>query len=163
MVDAEAAMLMALEGKFFWEPTSSPNDVDSSAEIRRIQRKIAGKGVKIISTKLGGEQINTESIKPMTRILKGEEKVLEPIIKAITKVYDVSPDDLVRSTTSSKFAKAKHHLYWALFKYIPNLSYTEAGRLMKKCRTTVMHGKAMFEKNMDMVKVVEVEREMGIL
>jgi len=164
MRDAEAELLAALDGKFFWEPSSNPDDKDNgnSLAIRKIQQKFA-KNARIVNTKRGPDVINTESIKPMKRVLKGEEKVISPIIQAISTAYDISMDDLLGKSTSQKFAKPKMHLYWALFKYIPNLSLAESGRLMNKCHTTVLHGRRMFQKNMDMMKVVEVERLMGVV
>lgn len=163
MRDIESEMNAALNGKFFWEPTSNPGDKDSgSLDIRRAQRKIAGKA-RVVTTRISSDVVSVESIKPMKRVLKGEEKVLEPIVRAISEAYDVSMDNIFASSTSRKYAKAKMHLYWAMFKYIPGLSLSEAGRLIRKCRTTVLHGRTMFEKNMDMRKVVEVDRLMGVL
>jgi hypothetical protein len=34
---------------------------------------------------------------------------------------------------------------------------------MGKCRTTIMHGRTMFQKKQDFEKVVEVERLLGLL
>lgn len=156
-------MLKHLEGKFFWEPSSHPGDPDAgSPELRRAQRAIAGK-VKIISTKIAPDVVETETIKPMRRALKGEAKVLEPLIMAISKVYKIAPDDVVRRTTSPKFATAKHHLYWGIFRYTTCSTFSEAGRLLGKCHTTIMHGVTMFHRNIDEQKVVDVERELGLV
>lgn len=164
MRNLEDEMNAAFSGKFFWEPSTNPNDRDvgGSVAIRQAQRKIAG-DVRIVTTKSSPDAINIESVKPMTRILKGEEKVLEPILRAISTAYDVSMDTLMSGTTSYKYSNAKFHLYWAMFRYIPGMSLAEAGRLLDKCHTTVRHGKATFEKNMDKYKVAEVDRLMGAI
>lgn len=164
MSSLEDEMLKALNGKFFWEPSSTPVDFDgSSVEIRRAQRKHAGKNVKVVSTKIAPDVVEIAECKPKPKPLRGQQKVLEPILNAVAKVYNISRDDLVRRTTSHKFRKAKHHFYWAILRYIPKMSYAEAGRILEKCHTTVLHGETMFKKDMDMVKVVEVERELGII
>jgi len=110
MRDIEAEMNAALGGKFFWEPTTSPGDSDSgsSIDIRRAQRKLSG-NARIVTTRIGADVVNVESIKPMKRVLKGEEKVIEPIIKAVSEAYDVSMDNLLAGSTSQKYAKAKMH------------------------------------------------------
>lgn len=165
MSDLEAEMLKALDGKFFWEPSSTPIDFDgSSIEIRRAQRQFAGKNVKIVSTKISADAIDLlEGPKPAQKPLRGRQKAIEPVLNAIAKAYEISRDDLLRRSTSHKFSKAKHHMYWAILKYTPNMTYAEAGRILDKCHTTVLHGETMFKKNMDMEKVVEVERELGLI
>lgn len=163
MSDLEAALAAHLNGKFFWEPSMTPEESALSkdeVEIRKAQKKFA-KGAKNITTRnknLG----NMNSTKPMTRALKGEQKVLEPIIMAICEAYDVSPDDLMSHRKMWNLSKPRKHLYWAIFRYLPGTSLSEAGRLVGKLHTTVLHGREAFEKEYDIEMVALVDELMGV-
>ena len=165
MSDLEAALAAHLNGKFFWEPTNNLDDIEESRdalEIRKAQRVFA-KGAKNITTR----NKNLKEIpapKPKKISLAGDQKKIEPIVNAISYAYNVSPVQLMSRSTSTTLAKPKRHLYWALFRYIPDMSFIEAGRLMGgKCHTTVMHGVETFKANQDHEKIVEVDRLMGRL
>lgn len=163
MSDLEAEMAKALNGKFFWEPTTVPNffvckEVD---ELRGAQRQHATGAVNVITARVEKDKSNVNSIKPITRKLTGRTKAIEPVLRAISVVYDVAVDDLLARSTSRYHARAKTHLYWALFRYIPGMSYPEAGRILDKCHSTVLHGKKLFEKNPDKAKIAEVDKLMG--
>lgn len=164
MSDLESALAAHLEGKFFWEPTSTPDDCDNvaSKEIRAAQKKIAGKAKNLIPGKSYG-LVKVNSIKPSSIVLDKERAALSPIIKAVSHAYDVSVDDLLGKSTSQDFAEAKRHLSWAVFRYIPGVSLPEAGRLLGKHHTTVLHGRKTFQSKQNFEKVVEVEQLMGIL
>ena len=162
MVDLEAALAAHLNGKFFWEPTSNPDDQTTCKDmldLRKAQKEFS-KGAKHYTSRNKVEPPPAVvKVKPL--VLQEDQKVLEPIINAISHAYKIAPSDLMGRSTSYKFAKAKHHFCWAMFKYIPGLSYAEAGRITGKCHTTIMHGKEMFQKNQDFAKVVEVDQLMG--
>ena len=165
MTDLEAALAAHLEGKFFWEPTNNLDETEESRmalDIRKAQRAFA-KGAKNITTR----NKNLKEIpapKHPSISLAGEQKEIEPIVNAISYAYNVSPVQLISRSTSTSIAKAKRHLYWALFRYIPRMSFKEAGRLLGgKCHTTVMHGVSTFNADQDHAKIVEVDRLMGRL
>lgn len=165
MSDLEAALAAHLNGKFFWEPTNNLDETEESRdalEIRRAQRVFA-KGAKNITTRNRDLKEITPP-KPKKICLAGEQKKIEPIVNAISYAYNVPPDQLISRSTSTSLAKPKRHLYWALFRYIPGMSFKEAGRLLGgKCHTTVMHGVATFKENQDHAKIVEVDLLMGRL
>lgn len=163
MSDLEAALAAHLNGKFFWEPTATPEDTLTSRdelEIRRAQKEFA-KGAKSITTRNKGLG-NINSTKAMTRVLNGEQKVIEPIIKAVCEAYDVSPDDLMSHKKAWNLSKPRKHLYWAIFRYLPGTSLNEAGRLVGKLHTTVLYGRDSFEKEYDIDMVALVDELMGV-
>lgn len=158
MGDLEAALAAHLNGKFFWEHTemldegSAPDEV---VAIRKAQKKFA-KGAKHITAR-NKDLGNLNSGKAMSRVLKGEQEMLEPLIKAVCEAYDVSPDDLMSHKRMWNITKARKHFYWAIFRYFPSVSLLQAGRLVGKNHTTVLHGRQSFEDdyNIEMVGVVD--------
>lgn len=163
MNDLEAQMAKALNGTFVWEPTTIPSVFISNEvnDLRRAQREHAVNAVSVITARAEKYKSNLNSIKPVNRKFTGRDKVIEPVIRAISIAYDVSIDDLLAKSTSRYHARAKAHLCWAIFRYIQKMSYPEAGRLLGKNHSTVMHGKKLFEKTYDAVKVAEVDVLMG--
>lgn len=162
MSDLEAALAAHLNGKFFWEHTETLDEGSAPSEvvaIRQAQRKFA-KGAKQITAR-NKDIGNINSGKPMSRILKGEQEMLAPLIKAICEVYDVSPDDLMSHKKLWSLAKARKHFYWSIFRYFPSVSLLQAGRLVGKNHTTVLHGRQSFEKDYDIEMVGVVDELMG--
>lgn len=165
MKSPEELMAEHLNGKFFWEHTANTDDAPESKsvmDIRQAQKKFA-KGALNVTARNKNPVVVKKEPKRQRIPLKEDQKVFQPIMEAIATAYDISVDDLLGRSTSYKFAKAKQHYYWAIFKYHPKLSSAEAGRIMGKCHTTIMHGRAMFHKKQDFSKVVEVERILGLL
>ena len=161
-MDLEAQFAEFLKGKFFWEPTAHPDDYENkeAMSIRKAQKKFSAGAEHIIPGRIRPAEF-IETIKPMTLVLPSERKVVRPILDAISAAYNVSIDDLLGRSTSYKFVKAKRHLCWAMFRYLPNMNFTMAGKLLDKNHTTVMHGKNIFQKNMDHVKILEVDAIVG--
>lgn len=164
MRDLEAEMNAALNGKFFWEPTATPDEpatCNNSRDIRRAQKKFAGNAKWVTSR----NQVEIPDPRPKVKniLLKEDQIVLEPVLKAIATVYGVTMTDLLGKSTSQKFNKAKRHMCWAIIRYIPGMTFAEAGRIMEKCHTTIKHGHDTFQSEQDFSKVVEVEKLMGKL
>ena len=162
MNDLEAALAAHLSGKFFWEHTETLEETSTPREvsaIRQAQRKFS-KGAKQITARnknLG----NLNSNKAMRRPLKGEQQLLEPLIKAICEAYDVSPDDLMSHKRMWNITKARKHFYWAIFRYFPGVSLLHAGRLLGKNHTTILHGRQSFEEDYNIEMVGVVDKLMG--
>lgn len=164
MSDLEDAFAAHLNGKFFWEPTASPEDCDTVASraIRAAQRKMANGAENIVPGR-PREIVGNRYEKPSKIVLNEERKVIAPILKAVAQAYNVSIDDLLGKSTCRAHAQPKRHLSWAVFRYIPNVSLNGAGRLLDKNYTTILHGKREFQAHQDFDKVVEVDRLMGRL
>lgn len=163
MIDLETQFAEFLDKKFFWEPTADP-DISENKEvmqIRRAQRKFSNGAENIIPGRIAASEC-IEVVRPMKVKLNYRSKTIKPILEAISKAYNVSIDDLLGKSTSYKFAKAKQHLCWAMFKYIPKMSLIEAGAILSKNHSTVLHGKKCFQANQDFNKIVEVDKLMGI-
>ncbi len=163
MIDLEAQFADFLDKKFFWEPTADP-DMSENREvmqIRRAQKKFANGAENIVPGRIAASEC-VEAVRPMKVKINYRSKVIEPILKAISKAYNVSIDDLLGKSTSPKFAKAKQHLCWAMFKYIPRMSLIEAGNILSKNHSTVLHGKKCFQAEQDFNKIAEVDKLMGI-
>lgn len=163
MSDLEAALAAHLEGKFFWDPAKGTEHDDESAaslEIQRVQRKFYKDAQQIT----GRNKCLLEMPEPKEAIrnavFTGKRKLVEPIVNAVGQVYGVPPKILLSRSTSHKYKKAKQHLHWAMFRYIPSMSYPWAGDLLGKNHSTIMHGRKMFEAEQDFEKVVEVDRLM---
>jgi len=165
MKSPEELLSEHLNGKFFWEHTVGADETFIShnvLEIRRAQKEHSKGAVRI--TAQNKNVVALEKVSRRKKIpLRQDQKILEPIILAIAEAYNISADDLLGRSTSYKFAAAKRHYYWAVFRYNPKLSSAEVGRIMGKNHTTIMHGRAMFQKKQDFAKVVEVERLLGLI
>lgn len=160
--DLEAALAAHLNGKFFWEPTNnrdSGDDSDFAIEIRKAQ-KVFAKGAKHVTSR--SRVVEALPRPPMKKVvLDKERKEIEPIINAICYAYRVTPEELFGKSTSYRYNRAKRHMCWALYKYIPNMTSTRAGRLLGKDHATVLHGKRSFQADQDLAKVAEVDCLMG--
>lgn len=165
MTDLEAALAAHLDGKFFWEPTTSIEDtktIKAIVDIRKAQKPFNKDAKHVTPGSVALEYVETN--KPVKKVaLKGEQRVIEPIISAIAHVYNIPASDLLGTSTSQTFYKAKRHLYWAVMNRIPKMSYSEAGRLLKKNHSTVMHGAKEFHANQDHEKIVAVDRVLGLI
>lgn len=154
-----------LNGKFFWEHTVIQEETAQSKDvvaIRHAQRKFA-KGARDVTARNREAVSAVKKAQAQTIILRENQKILEPVINAIATAYEISVDDLFGRSTSFKFKHAKRHLYWAIFRYYPSLKISDVGEMLGKNHSTIIHGRAMFQKNQDYAKLVEVERLLGML
>ena len=130
--------------------------------IRHAQRKFA-KGARDVTARNRDSVSAGKKAKLQKIPLKDNQKILEPVMNAIATAYEISVDDLFGRSTSFEFKHAKRHLYWAIFRYHPNLKTSDVGDMLGKNHSTIIHGRAMFQKNQDYAKLVEVERLLGML
>jgi chromosomal replication initiation ATPase DnaA len=165
MKSPEQLMAEHLNGKFFWEHTVIQEETAESkavVAIRHAQRKFA-KGARDVTAR-NRDAVNAVKKAKIQRIpLRKDQKIIEPVINAIATAYEISVDDLFGRSTSFEFKHAKRHLYWAIFRYHPNLKTSDVGDMLGKNHSTIIHGRALFQKNQDFAKVVEVERLLGLL
>lgn len=160
MSDAEAALAALLDGKFFWEPTTNPEETTTSrniTEIRRAQKKFYG----------NAKQISSRTCEPITAkwtpgvyTLTEAQKPYEELILAIAQAYELRVYDIMRLTREYQFQPAKRHLYWAMDKY-HKLSKSEIGRILNRNHTSILNGIDVFNSKYDVEKVAQVEFLMG--
>jgi hypothetical protein len=157
-LDLEAQMAKALEGKFFWEPTSSPSDdkTPMQKEIYEAQkfgpRKIVKSSIAIIDETEAVEQFLKPRMLREAEIRAKPVKDLNDLRSIVAACYQVSVDDLLRHTNNKAICEAKRHFYWAAIKHFPEWSIAEIGRQLKRNHTTIMHSRNVFAKNMDKYK-----------
>jgi len=165
MKSPEELMVEHLNGKFFWEHTVIQEETAESKDIVRIRQaqKRFARGAIDITTRNRDSIVREKKAKVQKIPLRKDQKILEPVMNAIATAYEISVDDLFGRSTGKKFKQAKCHCYWAILKYNPSLTPLRVGDIMGKCRTTIMHGRTMFQKKQDFEKVVEVERLLGLL
>lgn len=159
-MDLEAKMAAALNGKFFWEPTTLSQTIECSdtMAIRQAQEEFS-KGAKHVITARRMPDLKVNAIKKPKNVFRGIDKSVIPVLEAVSYAYDISVDDLLGKSTSPEFKRAKNHLYWSLHKYL-NVSYGQLGRMLGKCHTTIIHGKKVFDENLNPEKIAEVEKYM---
>jgi chromosomal replication initiation ATPase DnaA len=165
MKNPEELMSEQLNGKFFWEHTVIQEETARSRDevaIRHAQRKFS-KGATHITTQNKDSVGFEKKAKAQTIHLRENQKILEPVMNAIATAYEISVDDLFGRSTSFKFKHAKRHFYWAIFRYYPSLKTSDVAEILGKNHSTIIHGRAMFQKNQDYAKLVEVERLLGML
>ncbi len=165
MKSPEELMAEHLNGKFFWEHTVIQEETAESKDvvkIRHAQRKFA-KGAVDVTARNRGSVGGEKKAKIQKIPLRKEQKILEPLMNAIATAYEISVDDLFGRSTSFKFKNAKRHFYWAIFRYHPSLKTLDVGDILGKSHSTIVHGRALFQKNQDYAKLVEVERLLGML
>lgn len=164
MKSPEELMAEQLDGKFFWEHTADETHISHNVfEIRKAQKEHSKGAVRITAQNKNVVALEKKESKRRKIPLKENQKILEPIMNAIATAYGISVDNLLERPTSYKYAQAKRHYYWAVFRYNPKLSPGEIGKIMGRCRTTIMHGRTMFQNKQDFSKVVEVEKLLGLL
>ena len=165
MKSPEEFMSEQLNGKFFWEHTVIQEETARSRDevaIRHAQRKFS-KGATQVTTQ-NKDSVGFEKKAKIQKIpLRENQKILEPVMNAIATAYEISVDDLFGRSTSFKFKHAKRHFYWAIFRYYPSLKTSDVAEILGKNHSTIIHGRAMFQKNQDYAKLVEVERLLGML
>jgi len=165
MKSPEELMVEHLNGKFFWEHTVIQEETAESkavVAIRHAQRKFA-KGARDVTARNRDAVSAGKKAKIQKIPLRKDQKILEPVVNAIATVYEISVDDLFGRSTSFMFKNAKRHFYWAIFRYHPSLKTLDVGDMLGKNHSTIIHGRALFQKNQDFEKVVEVERLLGLL
>ena len=165
MKSPEELMAEHLNGKFFWEHTVIQEETAESkavVAIRHAQRKFA-KGARDVTARNRDSVGREKKARVQKTPLRKDQKILEPVVNAIATAYEVSVDDLFGRSTSFEFKHAKRHLYWAIFRYYPSLKISDVGDMLGKNHSTIIHGRALFQKNQDFAKVVEVERLLGVL
>lgn len=152
MANLEQEMRKALEGKFYWEPTSDPSDAPSPAEqiIRRAQRKFGPR--KVIKARGPDDRTIENKIAFAKKALHVYREVFDKkadpftLLKVvIANVYGIAVTDLLRQTNNNKICEAKHHFYWALPRFFPGLSIAELGRQVNRHHSVVLHSKKKFE------------------
>ena len=165
MKNPEELMSEQLNGRFFWEHTVIEEETAQSKDvvaIRHAQRKFAKDAIHV--TARNRDSVGFEKkAKTQTIPLRKDQKILEPVMNAIATAYEISVDDLFGRSTSFKFKHAKRHFYWAIFRYYPSLKTSDVAEILGKNHSTIIHGRAMFQKNQDYAKLVEVERLLGML
>lgn len=162
MSDLEAALAAHLNGKFFWEHTEMLDEASTPSEVaavRKAQKKFAN-GARNITAR--NKNIgNLNSGRPLKKVLKEEQAILEPLIKAICVAYDISPDDLLGSGRTYQVTKPRKHFYWSVSRYFPSISLSQVGRLLNKDHSTVLHGKRSFEEECNIEMIGFVDELMG--
>lgn len=162
MNDLEAALAAHLSGKFFWEHTECLDEGSAPPEvvaIRKAQKKFAN-GAKNITVR-NKDFIDAPPKTYKITNLKGDQVVLEPLVKAICEVYDVFPKELMGTGRTHKIAKARKHFYWAISRYFPSISISQAGRLVGRDHSTIIHSRDSFEANYNFEMVGRVDELMG--
>lgn len=158
MSDIESALAAHLNGKFFWEHTETLDEGSVPPEvmsIRRAQRKFSegAKNVTERNKRLG----DLKTSRPGRVNLREDQEVLAPLAKAICEVYGVSCKELFGRGKTGNLPKARKHFYWAIFRYFPSISLSQAGRMVGRDHSSILHSKNSFDKeyNVEMVGVVD--------
>lgn len=174
MRDLEAEMAKALDGRFFWEHTATPEDLTTgdSREIVIAQRKFqTPKRPPTEEEKKARLQSLVESkrksgiaAKNVCHLSEVEVRAFaDYLTKVISDVYGV-PDYSVRKRNSGPgYNPAKHHLSWALVRYFPNATITLISKSIDRNHATILHSCKMFDSMKDglAIQVAAVDTIVG--
>lgn len=174
MLDLEAEMAKALDGKFFWEHTATPDVciAPESREIVNAQRKFAKPRKKTpeerrqeklnaLAQTIAREAGNGILICKVNHHLKSDlKKFSDRLAEVIAHVYEVTVPDVLSRSRSIKSNYARHHFVWAFIRYFPGVSMSEIARIIKKDRSTLVNSDEKFtaarEEYEDKVAAVDI-------
>lgn len=163
MSDLEAAMAKALEGKFFWEPTSGDEPMTSGDvyRIRVAQRKFYKPKTKT------PDEIRSEDLARLGEIIDrrrgtvaqvGEVNYLDPkemeqfsrdVASVIAEVHGVDVHAIAGRSRGNRAAFAKHHYPWAMIRFFPLIPLRRLAVAIGKDRATLYHSDEVFTKRQD--------------
>lgn len=150
--DIEVAMLRALEGKFFMDPSCKASDEmsDMQKEIFEAQKSGPRKLIRSSMAIIDETETTEGFIRP--RLLREAEitsrsvKTIDDIKTVVAACYDVPKSDIDKQSNNRNACEAKRHFYWALVQNFPEMSISEIGRQIGKVHTTVLHSLKAFER-----------------
>jgi chromosomal replication initiation ATPase DnaA len=152
MLDLEAEMAKALEGKFYWEPTSSPSGEKNAMqmEIYKAQKTGPRKIIKSNATIIDETEVIESFVRPRLieeiEIQKKNVKTLDDLRRVISATYGVKVEDITRHTNKPKICEAKRHFYWAAIRCFPEYSIAEIGRQLGRNHAVIIHSRDIFER-----------------
>lgn len=164
-------MLKALEGKFFWEPSSSPSDQPSPDElqIRRLQKSFDKKRKVMRSAEAVEVDVEKRAksakmaVENYRKIIGKSFDAIDCLKTAIAHCYGVDQSLILKKATRKELRVPKMHFQWALLRYFPALSISELGRQIGKHHTVIMHGRDCFEKikanHLDEIEIIDKAME----
>lgn len=146
----EEEMASALEGQFFWEPTTKYEDPRAglTCEIRKAQRQFAVKPKKIKKDiPLPHEKAErvAERIAAQNRIPDEVRKIKD----AILEFYGFSEADFEGGIPRKHLYPALAHYIWVCLERCLYISTAGLGRIIGKDHSTVIYHRNLFEKNKD--------------
>lgn len=156
--DVEAAMLKALEGKFFMDPSCKASDEmnEMQREIFEAQkfgpRKIIRSSMAIIDETETIEGFIRPRLLRESEIKDREVKTIDDMKTVVAACYSVPKSDIEKPSNNKRACEAKRHFYWALSKHFPEMSAAEIGRQVGKNHSTVLSLKKAFEQVKDNYK-----------
>lgn len=158
MLDLEAEMAKALDGKFFWEHTATPevSIAPESREIVNAQRKFAKPRKKTpeerrqeklnaLAQTIAREAGNGISICKVNHHLKSDlKRFIDRLAEVVAHVHDVSTDEVTSHSRKIASNYARHHFVWAFIRYFPGVSMAQFARLIGKDRSTLVNSDERF-------------------
>ena len=152
MRDPEMEMAMALEGKFFWDPSRDPESQSTPLElaIKNAQKQFyATKPIQMGATSLEDVAARVERIVKMVKASNAVTKESDPFVtlrKIVAFCYGVSPERVNANTNSNEVAGAKHHFHWTALRQFNSLSLAEIARQIGRHHSAIIHSRDKFEK-----------------
>lgn len=158
MLDLEAEMLKALDGKFFWEHTShdDPKTSGDEYQIRVAQRNFYKPKAKT------PEELRSEELEKLKGVIQRRKggvmqynavDTLKPedlkefatdLASVIADVYGVDVEEVSGRTRGMKSFFGKHHYPWAMIRYFPLIPLRKIATAIGKDRATVYHSDGVF-------------------
>ena len=145
MRDLEKEMADALEGKFFYEPTSKYDLYPTlgGSEIRKVQKEIRRK------YKRPGLAVNHQavlSIKHTRENVLGKlSRTYETLVPILAKMYDIEEEDLRGRCKKEKVALVRTQLVGLLKRYNKDASFARIGKIAGRDHSTVVYSVKKFK------------------
>lgn len=141
-------MVAALEGQFFWEPTTKyeTSSVGFSAEIRRAQKKFVKKQPAMYKPQPLSDE-KKERIKQNIEAQKSLPGNIKKVRDAILDYYKLTERELEGDAGKKRLFPARCHYIWSVFRYNPEATFKGLGRIIGRHHATIMHNNSLFEKN----------------
>lgn len=156
-MDLEAKMAAALKGKFFWEPTTKYNHVETGPTeyaIREAQKKFRDKPEKPVAIKKkksgSDPRIPMAEYKAIMLDIENNKTRLtahyiDVVLSALSERYNVDPSAIFNAKKKSREIYYRHALCWLVRRYCPDASYGKLGRLLKRDHSTIINSVHKFE------------------
>lgn len=149
-LDLEAEMAKALEGKFFWDPTSSPSDEKTPMQKEIIEaqkfgpRKIIKSNMAIVDEVEAVEQFLKPRMLREAEIRAKPIKGFDDLRSIVAACYKVPVSEMIGPAHNKAVCEAKRHFYWSVVKHFPEMSIAEIARQLGKTHGTILHSRKKF-------------------
>lgn len=140
----ELEIAKALEGKFFWERTTK-YEGDTNKDVVAIRRTQKRFRPKESYTKRYAPTKADELIVPVLTNRECPVQRLNKLKTVVASAYGIDPEDVMTRSTAQNTSQPKIFYMWAIQRYFEDITLAEAGRIIDRHHSTLIHARKEFD------------------